>query len=442
MELEIVSAQNPWWKTKDWESQDRHLSMLKENRLTYERLEYVPRKKGVVVVYGPRQVGKTTWVKMQIAKGLKTAGKPTDFVYINAEALKDRFELYETMKMINSIYDPAFIFIDEVNSVNEWERAVKVLVDENAFREKYVILTGSSSINLMKKAEQLPGRMAGGQYKFRFYPLGFSEVAGVYGIKAATPKDAVARLDELNAVLYKYFLHGGFIKAINAYNKNGAMEEDLFAVYSAWIDGELARVKKSPETATNLMAGIAESLANEVSWSALSRTVSHPTIAEYVETLKDMFVAGYLEKSRKAKAGAPKNKKIYFSDPFLYWVAQFRARKISGIKLAEVDSMTLGKLAELCVFKELSQYLDFSAKENEFEVRRYVHYEKEKNGETDFVVKLGKKTFWLESKFGAIEKEKEGVIYLTKNTLSKNKIPLAVFLMHPKESMELIETVK
>lgn len=441
MEMETLTSQNPWWKNTGWESGDRQLSMLSENKFRYEREKYVPDKKGVIVVYGPRQVGKTTWVKMEIMKKLKEAKKATDIVYLNAEVLKDRFELYETMKTLGSIYDPTHIYIDEINSVNDWERAIKALVDENAFKEKQVTLTGSSSINIMKKAEQLPGRMANGQYKFRFYPLSFAEVAKVYGVNAGNPEEAMARLDELNTILYKYFLHGGFIKAINSYNKNGSLEEELFAVYSAWIDGELARAKKSPETATHIMAGMAESLTNEVSWTALSKTASHPTIADYVETLKDMFVATYIEKSKKARAGAPKNKKIYFTDPFLYWVAQFRARKISSIKIAETDSATIGKLAELAALKEMAQHLDPSHKENDFDPRRYIHYAKEKNGETDFAVKFGKKTHMLESKFGAIGKEKENVTYLTKSSLAKNKLPLAVFLMHPEKSLQLTEKI-
>lgn len=441
MEMEALAGQNPWWKTTNWEGGDRQLSMRTESKFKYEREGYVPQKNGVIVVYGPRQVGKTTWVKMEIAKELKKAEKATDIAYLNAEVLKDRFELYDAMKTLCSIYNPTNIYIDEINSVNDWERAIKALVDENTFREKHVTLTGSSSINIMKKAEQLPGRMASGQYKYRFYPLSFAEVAKVYGVNAGNPEEAITRLDELNAILYRYFLHGGFIKALNSYDKNGSLEEELFAVYSAWIDGELARAKKSPETATNIMAGMAESLTNEVSWTALSKTASHPTIADYVETLKDMFVANYLEKSRKARAGAPKNKKIYFTDPFLYWVAQFRARKISSIKISETDSATMGKLAELAALKEMAQYIDMSHKENDFEARRYIHYEKEKNGETDFVVKFGKKSHRLESKFGAIGKEKENVTYLTKSTLAKNKLPLAVFLMHPEESLKLTEKI-
>ena len=69
-------------------------------------------------------------------------------------------------------------------------------------------------------------------------------------------------------------------------------------------------------------------------------------------------------------------------------------------------------------------------------MRRHIHYEK-LNPETDFSVRLGNRAYRIESKFGAIGKEKEGVIYLTKNKLEENKIPLAVFLAFPEESLGL-----
>ncbi len=57
MEIETLASQNPWWKTANWEVNDRHLSILRESKFVYERLGNVPQKKGVMVVYGPRQVG-------------------------------------------------------------------------------------------------------------------------------------------------------------------------------------------------------------------------------------------------------------------------------------------------------------------------------------------------------------------------------------------------
>jgi predicted AAA+ superfamily ATPase len=436
MKLEDIVGLNPWWKNPAWESEDRHLKTLARYDYVYRRKEPFM-KKGTVVVYGPRQVGKTTWIKQTIAQ--MTKGKQsTDIFYLNVEMMKDRFELYDDIKTILGLYRPGYVFIDEISAVEDWERTIKALVDEGAFEEKYVLLTGSSSVNIMKKAERLPGRMAQGQNKFRYYPLGFREVAELYGVVAKTPQEAIASLDKLNPLLYRYFIHGGFVRIMNEFQRHDTIEEDIFSIYAAWIDGGLSRMKRSPETTNIIMNGIAIALTNEVSWSSLAAGINHVTVSEYIELLRNMFVVEYLEKSKVAAAGATKNKKIYFTDPFIYWLALFKSRRINSVKLADLDSTVLGKMAELSVYANLVQYLDKRTGENEFDARRYIHFEKEKSGEVDFLVKFGKRTVRLESKFGGIGKERDGVVYLTQDKLARNKLPLAVFLMFPEDSLKLL----
>jgi predicted AAA+ superfamily ATPase len=436
MKIEDIVGLNPWWKNPSWDKEDRHLKKLTNYEYVYERKDYIPKKTGVFVVYGPRQVGKTTWIKQMISKskeGLKS------FFYLNAEMLHDRFELYDDVKAVLGLYNPKYIFIDEINSIDDWERTIKALVDEGSFEDKYILLTGSSSINIMKGAERLPGRMAPGQNKFRYYPLSFREIVELYGIKVKTPKEAIANLDKLNPILYRYFIHGGFATAINTFHRNEQLGETIFSIYAAWIDGALAKSRRSPETANRIIDGIADALTNDVSFSSLAKGINHVTIGEYAEILRDMFVIDYLEQSKRAKTGAPKNKKIYFIDPFLYWLALFKSRKIYSVGLVDVDSATAGKMAEISVYGALSQYLDHKSNENNFDVRRDLHFEKDRSGETDFIVNYGKKKVCLECKFGNIGKEKSGIIYLTKDILDHNKIPLFVFLLFPEKSLSLLK---
>lgn len=432
MEMETIAAQNPWWKNTAWAEEDRDLKRLKNYPFVFERKQYIPLKKGVTIVYGPRQVGKTTWLKKTIQEKIGQF-KPTEIFFLNAETAKDRFELLDAIKTVLDLYEPKIVFIDEISSIQDWEKTIKTLVDTGAFEEKKVLLTGSNSLNILKKTERLPGRLAEGKNKYRFYPLCFREIAALYGIKPKNFSEAIADLNRLNKALLKYFLHGGFIRAMNALEKQGCLEEELFSIYAAWIDGELAKAKKSPELATFILDSIANSLSNETSWSSLSKQASHPTIADYAETLKNMQVIDYLKKSKRTLTGNPKSKKIYFTDPFLYWLVLFKSRKIGKAELADIDSATAGKLAELSAFTNLAQYLDAQYSENDFDIQRHLRFDKQQKNETDFVVRFGKKILKIESKFGKIEKEKKGTVYLTKNTLEKNKLPLAAFLLFPEE---------
>ncbi len=439
MDPQEIALQNPWRHNAAWAENDRHLAKLKEYRYTYHRDALPEGKDGAVVLYGPRQVGKTTWLKMQIAR---EKAPTNDILYLNAEAAKDRFDLYETVRGEIALHAPKRIFIDEIGAVADWEIAIKLLSDSGAFSGRHVILTGSSSLNILKKAERLPGRLAEGRNKFRYYPLSFREVAKVYGVEAGNVNEALARADGLGTILQKYFMHGGYIRAINEFARKGEIGEELFALYSSWIDGELAKVKKSPETATFLMDGVALALTNDSPWAALAREVSQPTARGYAETLRDMFILGNLERSRRANEGFPKNKKVYFQDPFLYWLALFRSRKIGRADFSLLDNATMGKLAELSAYAALVQCLEGMKKESDFDLRRYAHFDKGKDGEIDFAVKFGKNTEYVECKYGAIGKEKPGVVYITKDRLGRNKVPLAVFLMFPQESVQLARTLE
>lgn len=442
MEMEDILKQNPWWSTTGWEGHDYHLRNLQAVKFKYRRVEDAAMEGGVRILYGPRQVGKTTWIKQQISEKIRQGAKPADFFYLNAETLKDRFELAETIGLVCKTYAPRHIFVDEISSLNEWEYGIKVLVDAGDLDGKTIILTGSSSLNLLRKAERLPGRTGPGRYKFRFYPLSFAEVAALYGIRAASPKEALLHLDRLNAILRKYFLHGGYIRALNYLDQKRLLDEPLFAIYSSWIDGELSKAGKTMQTATEIMDGVALAMTNETSWSSLARSASHPTIASYVEVLQDMFVLSCLEKSRRASAGAPRNKKIYFADPFLYWLSLFRSRKINTASASELDTATLGKLAELSAYAALCRQLDEVKNENDFDARHYVHFERNGAKEIDFALRTESRSVNIECKFGHIGKEMDGVIYLTEKTFDSNKLPLAVFLMDPLGSLKFARNKK
>ena len=67
--MEILFSQNPWWENKEWEEQDKNLVEFREMKIRWipkwiEQISFKPFSLNFIV--GPRQVGKTTGLKLLI----------------------------------------------------------------------------------------------------------------------------------------------------------------------------------------------------------------------------------------------------------------------------------------------------------------------------------------------------------------------------------------
>jgi predicted AAA+ superfamily ATPase len=71
---ELIYSQNPWWEWENWETRDRDLRKYNESRVKWrpswiDKVSLEPSSMNIVM--GPRQVGKTTGVKLLISELLK-----------------------------------------------------------------------------------------------------------------------------------------------------------------------------------------------------------------------------------------------------------------------------------------------------------------------------------------------------------------------------------
>ncbi|MDT7858863.1 MAG: hypothetical protein RQ930_02340 [Candidatus Aenigmarchaeota archaeon] len=85
MELEILSKQNPWWKDKAEIENDEDIRKWKEGKRKWipsEINEISLKLFSLDFVFGPRQVGKTTLLKLLIKKLLdEGVGKRENFLF-------------------------------------------------------------------------------------------------------------------------------------------------------------------------------------------------------------------------------------------------------------------------------------------------------------------------------------------------------------------------
>lgn len=159
---------NPWWEGKPTQilpETRRHLVGQIHRRLD---AALAP----IVVVRGPRQIGKTT-AQLQVVTDLIDRGVPpgsilrVQFDELPAlEALAEPvlrvvewFESNIAGKTLNEIAragEPAYLFFDEVQNLPTWAPQLKSLVDHATTR---VVVTGSSALRIERGRDSLAGRI-------------------------------------------------------------------------------------------------------------------------------------------------------------------------------------------------------------------------------------------------------------------------------------------
>ena len=144
----------------------RHLVQQIRSRLEAETAP-------IVMVRGPRQVGKTT-TQLQIIEDLLEEGvPPTSILRVQFDELaslhgigqpilliSDWFERTMTENRFNALARDgrkAYLFFDEVQNLNAWDAQLKSLVDHASVK---VVVTGSSALSIELGRDSLAGRVS------------------------------------------------------------------------------------------------------------------------------------------------------------------------------------------------------------------------------------------------------------------------------------------
>ena len=138
MRVDELYLMNPWWRDPEEIYVDKHIVTFEKSTFKYypEKLfkEILPERPGVYTIRGPRQIGKTTFLKFYI-KGLIEKGvNPSNIFFFTCDGINDRFELIEALKIYFQIFkrnldEIRYLFIDEVTTIEDWQKSIKYLVD-------------------------------------------------------------------------------------------------------------------------------------------------------------------------------------------------------------------------------------------------------------------------------------------------------------------------
>ncbi|OYT65973.1 ATPase [Candidatus Bathyarchaeota archaeon ex4484_205] len=332
-----METQNPWWYG---EEDATYMEWLQKD------FKWIPpilrdfnfKPFSLNFLVGPRQVGKTTTLKIFIHKKLLPKTDPYAVFYFSCEELTNFRELGEILDNYLNFRDShniktSYIILDEITFVEGWHRALKIRIDNRRLRKDVIIVSGSASLELLKQKEYFPGRRGGGK-DLIFYPLDFGNYVKVLG--KLSPEiceiENVEKCMNINKIhktvlgrLFKeYLITGGFPLPIIEFHKRGKISYQTKKVYIDWIKNDIRKIGKNETYMKEVISYIIRSRCSPVSWLSISKETSLAsphTTQSYVEDLKTMFITEVfylLQPDGHVKCR--KNKKIYITDPFLYQV--------------------------------------------------------------------------------------------------------------------------
>lgn len=178
--IKLISDQNLWWKFgSEFIHYDRHLLDLDKAFIKFTRKTLDLKPDNIYIIRGPRQVGKTSYLKILIRDLLKKYEhlNPLHILYLSLDQFSGRRELRESLDYFMSItkeQGPLYIFLDEITRLEGWSEELKRLYDLGFTKRAIIVATGSSPSQIKASSERMPGRgVEGNEYLLK--PLCFRE---------------------------------------------------------------------------------------------------------------------------------------------------------------------------------------------------------------------------------------------------------------------------
>ena len=266
--------------------------MLKRDEYIKQIVPFID-KDVIKVLTGIRRSGKSVMLKL-LMEELKNRGiNENQFIYINFENLKYRNlknyeKLYDfILNKVDDKYKSYYIFLDEIQEVEEWERCVNSLrVDEDFNFDIYI--TGSNAKLL---SGELSTYLAGRYIEFVVYPFSFKEFFEIM-------KEKNKEID-LKEAFQDYVKFGGmpFLHNLD-YNFEASMQY-LQDLYASIILKDITQRNNIRDTdlLERIINYIVMNIGNTFSATSISkffksenRKVATETILNYIKACEEAFL--------------------------------------------------------------------------------------------------------------------------------------------------------
>src|SRR3989344_7814449 len=242
-------------------------------RLIQKDIEKWLFKGKIIILYGPRQAGKTTLAKAI----LTTFGKDGSYFNCEVDSVKREISSAEPAKLKSLFGDKKVVVLDEAQSVENIGRILKTFID--AYPNQQIIATGSSSFDLANKiSEPLTGR----SIEFLLLPLSIAEIVA---------KDSLASFKSHEEFMFRFGLYP------DIYNPRDSQDEarrELENIQTNYLYKDILMLEdiRKPKLVEDLLRLLAFQIGNEVSLGELSfkLATSIPTVERYLDLLEKTFI--------------------------------------------------------------------------------------------------------------------------------------------------------
>lgn len=284
----------------------------------------------VIIIYGPRQVGKTT-----ITQTIQQSFPDKKSLYLTGDDIEIKEILIPSIKVLSSLvasYD--LIIIDEAQRITDIGLVLKLLVD--TYPDKQFIATWSSSFELANTvSEPLTGRA----YIHYLYPLSLEEIG-----------QAISTIS-----LEQRMIYGSYPESLSPIHQTP--QQYLKSLIDNYLYKDLLNYEgiKKFDIIYKLVQALALQIGNEFSYMELARTIgsNKDTVAKYITILEQAFIIKTLAPLHNNQRKEIKShKKVYF------WDLGVRNAVINNFNPLSLRN-DVGQLWENLCFIERTKYISY-----------------------------------------------------------------------------------
>jgi len=343
--------------------------------------------KEAIVIYGARQVGKTTIIKILMGE-LENQGVPAEAIfYIDLEDLdmlnvcdNGIESLIKYIEARTSYTAKIYLFIDEIQYMNNASSFIKLMVDNYSDRFK-LIVSGSSVLDIKSKVKQsLVGRI----FTFEVYGLDFEEYLWFQGKIFNLRRIGDSKTEkELKQLFEEFIYYGSYprVALIRDIDVKKSYLKELIQTYIKKDIRDIGRIRNIFKF-NNFLRILADQAGNLLNVDNLASSVgiARETVYDYLILLEGTYIVRRINPFfRNLKSELTKMPKIYFEDSGI----------LNYLKYNDIVKKVSGDLFENVMFAEFRKRINLDS-------LRYWRTQSKK--EVDFIIEKRNSIYAFEIK--------------------------------------------